>query len=76
MSWSDVVVAVQMYATRAVFQGRLLEYFGNIRSAGGRLVPAATVMADQSVGPMTILGVRDRMAEIPKGFWLRWQTVR
>lgn len=61
--------------TRATFHARLQMYTGLIRSAGGRMIPAETVMADQSDGEMTILGVRGRLAEIPKGFWFRWVTV-
>lgn len=62
--------------TRAPFRARLQTYTGLIRGASGRMIPAGTVMVDQSVGSMTILGVRDRLAEIPKGFWLRWLTVQ
>jgi hypothetical protein len=58
------------------FRGVGDTFTGTVRTADGRSVPVATISTDMSLGSVTVLGFRERVAEIPKGFWMRLRTMR
>jgi hypothetical protein len=63
-------------AARVRFRAALKQYSGRIRDPEGRLAPSETSINDKSWGTTAILAFKNRMVEIPKGFWMRWSTLR
>ena len=67
---------VSFAGTQARFRAELTRYSGPIREPNGRLAPSETSINDKSWGSTAILAFKQRMTEIPKGFWMRWRTIR